>query len=107
MGTVSIDRETETDAGWCFSCRGELPDGSERSIELGLSWADYDHWAPDGSVPPQRVAAAVVGLLLNQDEPPARDRIDAALLRRLVPGADAMIQDRVRKSIPPSGGYHG
>ena len=107
MGTVSIDRETETDAGWCFACRAAVPDGPEQSIELALSWADYDHWAPDGSVPPQRVAAAVVGLLLDQDEPPARDRIDAALLRRLVPGADAMIQDRVRKSIPPSGGYHG
>ena len=107
MGAVSIERERETDTGWTFSCRGTLRDGSERTIELGFSWADYDHWAPDGTVAPQHVAAAVVALLLEQDDPPARDRLDAALLRRLVPGSDSIIQNRVRRSIPPSGEYHG
>ncbi len=107
MGTVSIDRETETDARWCFACRAAVPDGPEQSIELALSWADYDHWAPDGTVAPQRVAAVVVDLLLELEDPPERARFDAAMVRRLLPGADAMIQDRVRKSIPPSGEYHG
>ena len=104
MSRVSIDREVEMEAGWSFSCRWTMPDGTERTIELGLSWADYDHWAPDGSVAPQHVAAAVIGLLLEQDDIPDRPRLDAALLRRLVPGADAMLQDRVRESPPPRGG---
>jgi len=108
MISVSIDRESETEAGWSFSCRGIMPDGTEHRIELGLSWADYDHWAPDGSVAPQHVAAAVLTLLLEQDDFPDRPRFDAALLRRLLPGADAMLQTRVRESHPPPGGtMHG
>ena len=107
MNTVSIDREVETKAGWSFSCRGTMPDGTERAIELGLSWADYDHWAPDGSVAPQHVAAAVIALLLEQDDIPDRTRFDAALLRRLVPGSDAMLQARVKESpLPPGGTMH-
>ena len=67
-------------------------------MDLGLSWPDYDLWAPDGSVPPERVAAAVLTLLLEHEEIPDRRRLDAAQLRRMIPGSDDELRHRVKST---------
>jgi hypothetical protein len=104
MSRVIVESERETDSGWRFVCRYSIPSGDRQTLELGLSWADYDLWAPDGSVAPEHVAAAVLDLLLEYDEEPARHRIDAAHLRRMIPGSDEMIQKRIRRpGISPGG----
>ena len=68
------------------------------SIDLGLSWPDYDLWAPDGSVPPERVAAAVLTLLLEHEEELVRERLDAAQVRRIIPGSDEALLHRVKST---------
>lgn len=98
MDQVFIESERETDSGWNFTCRFRTSSGSERSIDLGLSWPDYDLWAPDGSVPPERVAAAVLTLLLEHEEELVRERLDAAQVRRIIPGSDEALQQRVKRT---------
>lgn len=98
MDRVVIESERETDAGWIFTCRIKSASGTDRRIDLGLSWPDYDLWAPDGSVPPERVAAAVLTLLLEHEENPDRQRLDAAQLRRIIPGSDDVLRHRVRST---------
>ncbi|MBL0926052.1 MAG: hypothetical protein IBJ11_00155 [Phycisphaerales bacterium] len=69
--------------------------GGETSVEVTLSWADYEHWS-HGVTPPARVVEAVVGLLLEK-APASMDRpkIDAAAGRRLVPGFDRELAERL------------
>ena len=98
MDRVSIESERETDSGWNFTCRFRTPSGAERTIDLGLSWPDYDLWAPDGSVPPERVAAAVLTLLLEHEEELVRERLDAAQVRRIIPGSDEALLHRVKST---------
>ena len=96
MTEIFIESERETDLGWQFGCRITSSSGPDHHLELGLSWPDYDLWAPDGSIPPERVASAVLRLLLEHEPQLQRTRIDAAQLRRLIPGSDELLQHRVK-----------
>lgn len=100
MDRVEVVIETGADAGWRFTCLITSTSGDERSIDLGLSWADYDLWAPGGSIPPRQVAIAVLSLLLEHAGKDLPDRLDASRVRRLVPGADDLLPGLARKSTP-------
>ena len=65
--------------------------------ELRLTWADYDLFAPGGSIPPVRVAEAVANYMLSREEfQPLPDRLDAAVPRRRIPGADEAINAMIQ-----------
>ncbi|MBC03448.1 MAG: hypothetical protein CMJ34_09140 [Phycisphaerae bacterium] len=73
------------------------PDGGLRRSGVRLAWADYDVWCPDGSLPPMRIAEAVVAFALGRPEfDPLPDKLDAAAARRKVKGADRMIAELLR-----------
>lgn len=84
-------------------------------IELRLDWHDYEHWS-HGVAPPSEVARVVMecvreALEANRptgaEAPPAAAttgpaemlrsgrRVDASTLRRLVPGLDEMVRERL------------
>ncbi|MCH2161381.1 MAG: hypothetical protein MK085_05860 [Phycisphaerales bacterium] len=64
---------------------------------LRLSWADYDLFAPCGAIPPIRVAEAVTRYFFEQAIfQPLPGRLDAAIPRRRIPGADGEIQAMIR-----------
>lgn len=68
------------------------PEGSLRRGEVRLAWPDYDVWCPDGSIPPVRIAEAVVTFAFDRPEfDPLPQVLDAAMARRRVEGADALI----------------
>ena len=100
MDRVEVVFESGSDAGWRFACSITNTSGRARSIDLGLSWADYDLWAPGGSIPPRQVAIAVLTLLLEHTGMDLPDRLDASRVRRLVPGADELLPGLARKSTP-------
>ena len=91
MVKIQIESESELDAGWRFQC---LVDG--RSIDLTMSWADYNHWSPDGRDEPASVAEVVLLIMteLGIDNIPLR--FDASRVRRLVGEADHRIQAKMR-----------
>lgn len=89
--------ETEDPTGTTWTVQRIDPEGRLQRSEVRLSWADYDVWTPDGTLPPSRVAEAVVAFVLARPEfDPLPDRLDAARARRVVPGADRMIADLLR-----------
>ena len=72
-------------------------EGGLRRSGVRLAWADYDVWCPDGSLPPARIAEAVVAIALTRPEfDPLPDVLDAAAARRRVEGADRMIAELLR-----------
>ena len=73
------------------------PEGGIHEHTLRLSWADYDLFAPGGSIPPIRVAEAVTRYFFEQPvfQPPP-SKLDAAIPRRRIPGADAAIEALIR-----------
>ena len=73
------------------------PEGGIHEHHLRLSWADYDLFAPGGSIPPIRVAEAVTRYYFEQPVfQPLPARLDAAIPRRRIPGADADIEALIR-----------
>lgn len=89
--------EIEDPTGTSWTIQRIDSDGRLQRSVVRLSWADYDVWTPDGTLPPSRVAEAVVAFALGRPEfDPLPDRLDAARARRLVPGADRMIGDLLR-----------
>ena len=93
--TFEIVSEREEPNGWRFDIQEIRHDGSLAGIRLTLAWVDYDHFCPDGAVPPEGVARAVleVGGELWPGGMPAR--LDASTVRRMAPDADRRIIDRV------------
>jgi hypothetical protein len=72
-------------------------DGKIHTHQLRLSWADYDLFAPGGTIRPVQVAEAVFRFIIDHDAfQPLPERIDAAVPRRRVPGADDMIANLIR-----------
>ncbi|MBL9119163.1 MAG: hypothetical protein JNL80_04525 [Phycisphaerae bacterium] len=96
---VEILGEREIPQAWEYDAQVLTGSGSlERSV-LVLSWADYQLWSPDGAIPPSRVAEAVLLFLARHREAFAGlERIDAAIARRKVRGADAAIADILHDS---------
>lgn len=94
-GPFEIVKEREEPAGWSFDIQEIRGDGSLAGIRLTLSWADYDLFCPDGAVPPEGVARAVMDVaagLWPEGVPP---RFDASFPRKRDPGADRRISERV------------
>ena len=60
--------ETEDPTGTTWTVQRIDPEGRLQRSEVRLSWADYDVWTPDGTLPPSRVAEAVVAFVLARPE---------------------------------------
>ncbi len=90
-----ITKEREEPSGWSFDVQEIRRDGSLAGVRLTLSWADYDLFCPDGAVPPEGVARAVMEVAgeLWPDGVPAR--LDASTPRRRAADADERITERV------------
>jgi len=89
------EREDATGTHWTVQVIDV--EGGLRKTGVRLAWADYDVWCPDGSLPPMRIAEAVVAFALGRPEfDPLPETLDAAAARRRVEGADRMIADLLR-----------
>ncbi|MEE2973378.1 MAG: hypothetical protein VX672_09645 [Planctomycetota bacterium] len=89
--------ETEDPTGTSWTIQRIDPEGRLRRSVVRLAWAAYDVWTPDGTLPPSRVAEAVVAFALGRPEfDPLPDPLDAARARRVIPDADRMIGDLLR-----------
>ena len=88
---ILIESECELEAGWRFQCRVD-----DRSIELTMSWADYNHWSPDGRDEPVRVAKLVLRIMADLGIENIPLRFDASMVRRVVGEADHRIQAGLR-----------
>ena len=89
--------EIEDATGTSWTVQRIDPDGGLLRSSIRLAWVDYDVWNPDGSLPPVKVAEAVMAFALTRPEfEPLPDRLDAATARHLVPGADRLIADLLR-----------
>lgn len=71
------------------------PDGGEpATVRLRLAWVDHNHWTGERSIPPSRVAQALVESLLAAGHT-LPDRFDASTARRWVPDLDRRIAERL------------
>ena len=90
---IEILTESEIERGWRFTAQAVQIDGSLLPLTLELSWADYDHWCPDGSAPPAAVAeSAIRWILEHRGDRVLPARLDASHARRLKPDADRAIR---------------
>lgn len=90
---IEIVAEEELTSGWAFAAQALGADGRLMKCELRLSFADYNLWAPDGAIPPVRVAEAVLAFLSARlGGPGLPTRFDAAQARRMFPDADQVIR---------------
>ena len=99
MAVFEITAEQERPNGWSYDVQVVAGDGGEmRRVTLGLSWADYNHWSPDGGDRAVAVAEAVLAFLLEHFGPETLpERFDASLARRRFRGADEAIRSRIRR----------
>jgi hypothetical protein len=94
---VELLREREIPQAWEYDAQILTGTGSVDHRVLCLNWADYQLWSPDGSIPPSRVAEAVLQFIASHPAAFAGlERIDAAVARRKVRGADDLIADLIR-----------
>jgi hypothetical protein len=94
-GTFEIISEREGPGGWTFEVQEIRHDGSLAGIRLTMSWQDYDLFCPDGSVPPEGVALAVLEVAKELWPEGVPSRIDASSPRRRAADADRRISERV------------
>ncbi len=95
VAKVTVERETEGEHGWSYAV--SVRDGQQpaRTLTVTLAWVDYEHLC-GGRVAPERIARAVVELLLEHwKDGPIPERFDASTVRRWVPGMDHQVRDRV------------
>lgn len=94
---VELLGEREIPQAWEYDAQILTGRGAVERRVLVLHWADYQMWSPDGAVPPSRVAEAVLRFVAARPEIfAAMERIDAAVARRKVPGADRIIGELLR-----------
>ncbi|MFM9957276.1 MAG: hypothetical protein ACKVZJ_04310 [Phycisphaerales bacterium] len=112
--SVKVHEETQIERGWTFRVTwGGGPAGARAStaategseppggveIELRLDWHDYEHWS-HGAASPSDVArvvmeCAVANVPAGVPVFRAGRRVDASTLRRVVPGLDEMVRERM------------
>ena len=90
---ISLDRESDTDAGWEFRIT-ITQDGRASNHVVSMSFHDHDYWC-SGTEPPERTARRALRIIA--DERPQRlwpmpERIDLAASRRCIRDFD----DRMR-----------
>lgn len=95
MNSARHLQETETQRGWLYLGTLQTASG-ERSIEMSLSWADYEHWGR-GLVRPVEVAGALLRVIANVglSGETLPDRFDAARLRRQIEGFDELVRQEL------------
>lgn len=92
LGERELAQSWEYDAQILWSGEATTATRLQR-IVLRLSWVDYQYWALDGSVPPSRIAEAVLTLISKHPQRFAGvEIIDASTARRRIPNADAAIR---------------
>lgn len=92
---ILVQNERQTKHGWAFDVsRGP---SSADTLEVQLSWADYEYWT-HGSSPPARVVEMLMRAL-EELRPDAElgGRVDASTLRRVVGGQalDEWLKERL------------
>ncbi len=92
---VEVISEREEENGWKFSVMF-----GKQECELSLSWADYNLWSPDGTLPPANIADAVIRVMLDHGPPEVPVRLDASLLRRLIDGGDQLVHQQLGSGRP-------
>lgn len=93
---IEVISERESGPAWIFGIRDRA---SQRTLEVSMSWADYDLWSPEGAHPPSEVAGAAAEVLLEALSAAAGAlprRLDVSLARRHRRDADAAIRARLR-----------
>ncbi len=91
--TVRIAREREQSDGWSFDAGIITADGQTHH-ELFLNFADYNYFCPDGTLPPSRVAEAVLAFFARHAElMTLQERLDASIPRRRMLHADREIRE--------------
>ncbi len=92
MAEIEVVSEKDAPAGWDFTINRAGGERSPQTLQMHLSWADYNLWSPGGADSPPDVAAAVVRFLLAHadgfDLPP---RFDASVVRRRFADADKQL----------------
>jgi len=96
--SVTVHEEKQIERGWMFRVTWRGAEGGVE-IELRLDWHDYEHWS-HGAVSPSEVARAVVECAITGSATEAGvfragKRLDASTLRRVVPGLDEMVRERL------------
>lgn len=91
MARIDVKTETDSPRGWTFAVAVYDDAQPPTEYQVVLSWVDYDHWS-HGRVPPERVAAAAVRFVLDQEDGHGLGhRFDCARLRRLWPEIDRLM----------------
>ncbi len=91
--TVRIAKEREQSDGWLFDAGITRADGQSHH-ELFLNFADYNYYCPDGTLPPARVAEAVLSFFARHAElTRLQERLDASIPRRRMLHADRDIRE--------------
>lgn len=94
MPQVNVQTETDIPQGWRYAVEVLHDDGSLSNHRLRLAWVDHNHWSGERSIPPSRVAQALVESLLDAGRQ-VPDRFDASTARRWLPDLDHRIAERL------------
>lgn len=94
MPQVQIQSETDIPQGWRYAVEITHDDGAHATHKLRLAWVDHNHWTGERSIPPSRVAQALVESLVAAGHP-LPDRFDASTARRWVADLDQQIAERL------------
>ncbi len=94
MADICIETEIDSHNGWVFTVRID----SVRTLDIRLSWSDYDLWGR-GSIPPADVVRALVRVLLKTDALlTLGSAFDASTARRLVRSLDTDIPEQLAEN---------
>jgi len=90
--SIRLGAEREAEQAWIWHASIDAAEGSSLH-ELRLSWADYNVFCPDGTRTPADVGRAVLRFFArHRAEFPLRERLDAAMARMRIAGADREIR---------------
>lgn len=96
---IRLGAEREADAAWIWHAEIHA-DGAASLHELRLSWADYNVFSPDGTRTPADVGRAVLRFFArHRADFPLRERLDAAMARMRIAGADREIRGYLERSV--------